>query len=43
MHAFGIALLSLGALGLVYLAAQIAWQEAKSLNYLDEPWGDEWQ
>lgn len=43
MHVFGIALLSLGAVGLVILAAQIAWQEVQSLRYLDEPWGDQWQ
>lgn len=43
MHIVGIALLSLGAVGLLYLAAQIAWQEVQSLKYLDEPWGDEWQ
>lgn len=43
MHIFGLALLSLGVLGLVFMAAQIAWRAATSLNYLDEPWGDEWQ
>lgn len=43
MHIVGVALLSLGTVGLVYLAAEIAWHQFKSLRYLDEPWGDKWQ
>lgn len=41
MHVFGVSLLALGALGLLVMAAAIAWEAAKDLRYthgLDE-WG----
>lgn len=40
MHVFGVALLALGVLGLLYLASHTVWQEIRRLTYLSRL--DEW-
>lgn len=40
MHVFGVGLMALGAVGLLYLAGHVVWQEVRRLGYLNRL--DEW-
>ena len=48
MHVFGVGLLALGVLGLLLMAAAIAWEAAKDLRYASrlDDWAEDvppWQ